>query len=57
MVRDGRAHRFAFSVRMFVAAELRDWLYNAGFRAVEFYDRDGSPLTAQGVRMIAIATR
>jgi cyclopropane fatty-acyl-phospholipid synthase-like methyltransferase len=57
VVRNGRVRRFAFSVRMFVAAELGDWLREAGFDAVRFYDREGEPLTAQGRRMIAVAWR
>ena len=57
LVRDGRVRRFTFSVRMFIAAELRDWLLDAGFAAVDFYDGEGEPLTAQGRRMITIARR
>jgi SAM-dependent methyltransferase len=57
VVRDGRVRRFAFSVRMFVAAELGDWLREAGFDEVRFYDGAGEPLTAEGRRMIAVATR
>jgi hypothetical protein len=45
------------SVRMFLAVELGDWLREAGFDEVRFYDRDGEPLTAEGRRMIAVATR
>jgi hypothetical protein len=29
IIRDGRTRRFMFSVRMFVAVELRDWLLDA----------------------------
>jgi SAM-dependent methyltransferase len=57
VVRDGRTRRFAFSVRMFVAAELGDWLREAGFDEVRFYDGAGDPLTAEGRRMIAVARR
>ena len=57
VVRDGRVRRFSMSVRMFVAAELGDWLREAGFDEVRFYDREGEPLTAEGRRMIAIASR
>jgi SAM-dependent methyltransferase len=57
VVRDGRTRRFSFSVRMFVAAELGDWLREAGFDEVRFTDGAGEPLTAQGRRMIAVATR
>ena len=57
VVRDGRTRRFSFSVRMFVAAELGDWLREAGFDQVRFTDGAGEPLAAQGRRMIAVATR
>jgi len=57
VVRDGRVRRFSMSVRMFLAVELGDWLREAGFDEVRFYDRDGEPLTAEGRRMIAIASR
>ncbi|HET9675249.1 MAG TPA: methyltransferase domain-containing protein [Gaiellaceae bacterium] len=57
IVRDGRTRRTSFSVRMFVAVELRAWLRDAGFSSVESYDGDGEPLTAQGRRMITIARR
>ena len=55
LVRNGQIRRFTFSVRMFVAVELRDWLLDAGFAAVDFYDGRGEPLTATGRRMITIA--
>jgi SAM-dependent methyltransferase len=57
VVRNGRVRRFSFSVRMFIAVELRDWLLDAGFTSVEFYSEDGEPLTATGRRMIAIGHR
>ncbi len=57
VVRDGRTRRFSMSVRMFVAAELGDWLREAGFDQVRFTDGAGEPLTAQGRRMIAVASR
>ena len=57
LVRDGRHRRFTFSVRMFVAVELRQWLIEAGFSSVESYDAEGEPLTASGRRMITIARR
>ena len=56
-VRDGHARRFTFSVRMFVAVELRDWLYQAGFDAVDFYGPDGEPLDATSRRLITLASR
>lgn len=55
-IRDGCVRRFVFSVRMFIAAELGDWLHDAGFGDVAFYDHDGEPLTAQSRRMVTIAT-
>jgi ubiquinone/menaquinone biosynthesis C-methylase UbiE len=57
VIRDGRSRRFDFFVRMFIAAELRDWCGDAGFREVEFYDEEGAPLTAQSRRMITIARK
>jgi SAM-dependent methyltransferase len=57
IVRAGRTRRVTFSVRMFIAVELRDWLLDAGFATVDFYDRDGEPLTARSGRMITIACR
>jgi hypothetical protein len=57
LIRAGRTRRFTFSVRMFVAAELRAWLSEAGYTAVESYDGEGEPLTAQGRRMITVARR
>jgi SAM-dependent methyltransferase len=55
IIRNGRTRQFSFSVRMFIAAELRDWLLAAGFSAVEFFDHSGEPLTAQSPRMVTIA--
>jgi SAM-dependent methyltransferase len=57
IVRDGEARRFSFSLRMFIGAELRDWLLQAGFSTVELYGEDGEPLTAESRRMITIARR
>jgi len=57
IVRGGRTRRTSFSVRMFVAVELRAWLRDAGFSSVESYDGEGEPLTVQGRRMITIARR
>jgi SAM-dependent methyltransferase len=57
IVRDGRIRRFEFSVRMFVAAELRDWLLEAGFVDVDVYDEVGEPLTIESRRMISVARR
>ncbi len=57
IIRDGRVRRFEFSVRMFIAAELADWLREAGFVDVDFYDNEGEPLTAHGRRMVTIGRR
>jgi SAM-dependent methyltransferase len=57
IVRDGKTRRTTFSVRMFIAVELGAWLREAGFSAVDFFDREGEPLTAQSRRMITIARR
>jgi SAM-dependent methyltransferase len=57
VVRDGRTRRFHFSVRLFIAAELRDWLVSAGFRTVEFVDYAGEPLTVHSPRMVKLASR
>jgi SAM-dependent methyltransferase len=57
IVRDGKTRRTSFSVRMFLAVELRAWLRDAGFSSVESYDGEGEPLTVQGRRMITIARR
>ena len=57
IIRDGRTRRFVFSVRMFVAAELRDWLLGAGFTSVDLVDPNDELLTVQSRRMISIAYR
>jgi ubiquinone/menaquinone biosynthesis C-methylase UbiE len=57
VVRDGRTRRFTFSVRMFIAAELADWLRETGFETIDFVDRHGDPLTGASRRMIALARR
>jgi ubiquinone/menaquinone biosynthesis C-methylase UbiE len=57
IIRNGRTRRFVFSVRMFVAAELRDWLLDAGFTSVDLVDPSGDPLTVRSRRMISIAHR
>jgi SAM-dependent methyltransferase len=57
IIRDGRTRRFVFSVRMFVAAELRDWLLDTGFTSVNLIDPNGDPLTVRSRRMISIAYR
>ncbi len=56
-VRDGKVRRFTFSVRMFVAAELGDWLRDAGFSTISFYGQDRDRLTADSRRMITLAVQ
>jgi SAM-dependent methyltransferase len=54
-IRDGNERTFEFSVRMFTAAELRDWLLTAGFREASAYGEDGEPLTMEHRRMTLVA--
>jgi len=54
-VRDGQVRQFAFSVRMFMGVELKDWLSAAGFADVNQVDHQGAELTAGSSRMISIA--
>jgi ubiquinone/menaquinone biosynthesis C-methylase UbiE len=56
VLRGGQVRRFVFSVRMFIAVELRRWLLDAGFSAVTFYDERGEPLTSGTRRMVTVAT-
>jgi SAM-dependent methyltransferase len=57
VIRDGRTRRFEFVVRMFTFTELRGWLLDAGFEAVEVYDGEGNELTLDSWRMITVACR
>jgi SAM-dependent methyltransferase len=57
VVRDGRMRRTRFSVRLFTPSELRSWLEEAGFGAVEFLDERGEPFTLESRRLIALADR
>jgi SAM-dependent methyltransferase len=57
VVRDWRTRRFEFDVRMFTFTELRGWLLDAGFEAVEVYDGEGNELTLDSWRMITVASR
>ena len=57
IVRNGRLRRTSFFTRLFSFTELRDWLLDAGFAAVEGYAGDGTPLTAGARRMILIAQK
>jgi SAM-dependent methyltransferase len=57
IVRDGTTRSTTFSVRMFLAVELGAWLRDANFSAVEFFDRQGEPLTVESRRMLTVARR
>ena len=54
VLRGGKSRTFEFSVRMFTAAELRDWLLAAGFRDAEPFGDDGKPLTLEHRRMTLV---
>jgi SAM-dependent methyltransferase len=57
IIRGGRERTFHFQVRMFTAAELRDWLLAAGFREADPYGEDGEPLTLEHRRMTLVARK
>ena len=58
VVRGGSVRRSVFSVRFFTFTELRDWLLQAGFSAVEAYDNpSGEALTGESRRMIVVAAK
>jgi ubiquinone/menaquinone biosynthesis C-methylase UbiE len=54
-VRDGQVRRFTYSVRMFIAVELKGWLLAAGFDSVDQVDYEGAALAARSARMVSIA--
>jgi SAM-dependent methyltransferase len=55
IVRDGRARRVSFVVRLFAFPEIRDWLLATGFTDVTGYGENGDPLTAEHDRMVVLA--
>lgn len=55
VVRDGKARRVAFVVRLFGFPEIRDWLRATGFTSVTCHGEDGEPLTAAHDRMVVVA--
>lgn len=57
VIRHGRVRRMFFFTRLFSYTELRDWLLGAGFRSVQGFAGDGTPLTPTARRMILIATK
>jgi ubiquinone/menaquinone biosynthesis C-methylase UbiE len=54
-VRDGQVRRFTYSVRMFIAVELKGWLLAAGFDSVDQVDHEGAALAAGSGRMVSVA--
>jgi len=54
-IRDGQVRRFTYSVRMFIAVELKGWLLAAGFDSVDQVDHEGAALTVRSGRMVSIA--
>jgi SAM-dependent methyltransferase len=57
VTRDGKTRSFEFSVRMFTAAELQDWLRAAGFRDTRAYGEEGEPLTLEHRRMVVVGRK
>jgi cyclopropane fatty-acyl-phospholipid synthase-like methyltransferase len=57
VVRGGKSRTFEFSVRMFSAVELQDWLRAAGFRDTRAYGEDGEPLTLEHRRMAVVGQK
>jgi SAM-dependent methyltransferase len=57
VTRGGKTRSFEFSVRMFTAAELQDWLRAAGFRDTSAYGEDGEPLTLEHRRMAIVGRK
>ncbi len=57
IIRDGKQRSFRFAVRMLTAAELRDWMLEAGFRETQAFGEDGKPLTLEHRRMTVVARK
>lgn len=57
IVRDGRVRRQHFELRVFTAPELRDWLLDAGFQAVDALDERGEPYGPGARRLVMLARR
>ena len=57
VIRGGKERTFRFSVRMFTAAELKDWLRAAGFKEPFAYGEDGEPLTIEHRRMTIVGRK
>jgi SAM-dependent methyltransferase len=57
VIRDGEVRRHPFFVRMLTAAELGDWLAEAGFGDVRVSDWDCRPFTLESRRMVVRARK
>ena len=57
MLRDGRVHRTAFSIRLYGFAELARLLQAVGFREIDGFGRDGEPLTLYSRRLLTRACK
>jgi len=57
IIKDNNVRRTGYTVRMFAASELADWLRQAGLEQVRITDLDGEPFTVESRRMIARAVR
>ena len=57
IIRGGAERTFQFSVRMLGAAELKDWLRDAGFREPFAYGEDGEPITLEHRRMTVVGRK
>ncbi|MEP6910481.1 MAG: class I SAM-dependent methyltransferase [Actinomycetota bacterium] len=57
IIRGGKERTFTFSVRMLTAAELQDWLLDAGFTETHAFGEDGEPLTLDHRRMTIVARK
>jgi SAM-dependent methyltransferase len=56
MFRDGQVRRSHHSIRLPAITELREWLIDAGFSAVEFRARDGQAPSIDRPRLVVVAT-
>ncbi len=56
-IRGGKKRTFEFSVRMLTAAELRDWMLDAGFSEARAFGEDGEPLTLEHRRMTVVGRK
>lgn len=54
-IRGGVVREFSYDVRLFMPAELRELLLEAGFTSVDLFGMTGEPLTAEDRRLVAVA--